>query len=128
MDTNSTTTLTSTSATHLRATILNKKEKLKKNQSQLETRSKLEEQELAAANALEKQKQLETEARLREMKLLEEEAKINAELMRFAGEIESKNEGSEFESLNETDPDLEQIDEDDGKNMAASPDNGLAAD
>ena len=90
-----------------------KKEKLKKNQSHLETRNKLEEKELAAANVLEKQKQLETEVRLREMTLLEEEAKINSELMRLAGEIES--DGAGFESRNETDPDFEQVEEFDGK-------------
>lgn len=115
----SNTTTTSTTMTHLRDTILNKKEKLKKNQSHLETRTKSEEKELAAAAILEKQKQMEAEVRLREMKLLqEEEAKINSELMRLAGEIEHN--GAGFESSNETDPDVEQIDEEyDGKEKAS---------
>ena len=74
----------------------------------------MEEKELAAANVLEKQKQLEAEVKLREMTLLEEEAKINSELMRLAGEIES--DGAGFESRNETDPgDFEQVEEFDGK-------------
>jgi len=77
----------------------------------------LEETELAAAAILERKKQLDAEAevRLREMTLIqEEEEKIDSELMRLAGHVENGESG--FESRNETDLDVEQIDDEyDGK-------------
>ena len=99
--------------THLRSSILNKKEKLKKNQSQLESTSKYEDlQKYLLQKQLQEQisdkKIVQAEKQESELKheiaVLEEKARLKEELMHFANEIDDDL-SEHFKSWDNPDPD-----------------------
>ena len=99
--------------THLRSSILNKKEKLKKNQSQLESTSKYEDlQKYLLQKQLQEQisdkKIVQAEKQESELKheiaVLEEKARLKEELMHFANEIDDDL-SEDFKSWDNPDPD-----------------------
>ena len=89
--------LTYTNETQLRSTILNKKEKLKKNQSQLEAKTKYDDllQKMISEKENEKvsiDAENEEKEENREIKLLEEEERLKSEMMNFEKQIEKQEE------------------------------------
>ena len=91
--------LTYTNETQLRSTILNKKEKLKKNQSQLEAKTKYDDllQKMISEKETETEKvsidaENEEKEENREIKLLEEEERLKSEMMNFEKQIDKQEE------------------------------------
>jgi hypothetical protein len=83
----------------LRSTILNKKEKLKKNQSQLEAKTKYDDllQKMISEKETETEKvsidaENEEKEENREIKLLEEEERLKSEMMNFEKQIDKQEE------------------------------------
>ena len=81
---------TYSNVTELRSTILKKKEKLKKNQSQLEATNKYDDLEKQILTKLDEKNVLEKENR--EMAVLAEDERLQEKLLKFAADIEAEEE------------------------------------
>ena len=81
---------TYSNVTELRSTILKKKEKLKKNQSQLEATNKYDDLEKQILTKLDEKNVLEKENR--EMAVLAEDERLKEKLLKFAADIDSEEE------------------------------------
>ncbi len=112
---------TYTNETELRSTILKKKEKLKKNQSQLEATNKYDDLEKEIFTKLEEKNVLEKENR--EMAVLAEDERLKEKLLKYAADIEAEEEKDLKDDWNGFGGEHDHVDDVDGV-----ADNGVSVD